>query len=106
MEDENIQTLTRDEESYSGTLCHAGLSFPVTKMASRFISAGGAELKAPEGLSTVTDDAWAKAKRQVEESKKPVKEGPAPGTQEGGISLFEHLQNQKGKLRRATMIVE
>ena len=55
-------------------------------MASRFVSAGGADLKAPEGLSTVTDDAWAKARQQVEESKKPKQETPAPGTQEGGAS--------------------
>lgn len=66
-------------------------------MASKFVSAGGAEIKAPEGLSSATDDAWAKARQQVEENKKPKQEAPAPGTQEGGISLYEHLQNQRGK---------
>ena len=64
-------------------------------MSSRFVSAGGAEVKAPEGLSSTTDDAWAKAREQVERAKQPAKNEPAPGTQEGGKSLFEHLQDQK-----------
>lgn len=64
-------------------------------MSSRFVSAGGGEVKAPEGLSSATDDAWAKAKEQVERAKQPAKNEPAPGTQEGGKSLYEHLQDQK-----------
>lgn len=66
-------------------------------MSSRFVSAGGAEVKAPEGLSSTTDDAWAKAREQVEKAKQPAKNEPAPGTQEGGKSLYEHLQDQKGQ---------
>ena len=66
-------------------------------MSSRFVSAGGAEVKAPEGLSSATDDAWAKAKEQVEKAKQPARNEPAPGTQEGGKSLYEHLQDQKGQ---------
>lgn len=65
-------------------------------MASRFVSAGGDEVKPPEGLSQASDDAWSKARKQVEESKKSKDEGPALGTQEGGKSLYEHLQAQKG----------
>lgn len=37
-------------------------------MSSRFVSAGGADVKAPEGLSNATDEAWEKAKAQVEVS--------------------------------------
>jgi len=36
------------------------------------------------------------AKKQVEESKKPKVD--ISGTQEGGKSLYEHLQAQKGML--------
>jgi len=66
-------------------------------MSSRFVSAGGAEVNAPEGLSSTGDDAWAKAREQVERAKQPAKHEPAPGTQEGGKSLYEHLQDQKGQ---------
>ncbi|KAK5074592.1 hypothetical protein LTR70_010135 [Exophiala xenobiotica] len=70
-------------------------------MSSRFVSAGGAEVKAPEGLSSTTDDAWAKAREQVERAKQPAKNEPAPGTQEGGKSLYEHLQDQKAAKQEA-----
>ena len=66
-------------------------------MSSKFVSAGGEEVKAPDGLSEITDDAWSKARKQVEESRqKPKDQGPKVGEQEGGLSLYEHLQAQKG----------
>lgn len=71
-------------------------------MSSRFVSAGGDEVKAPEGLSNVTDDAWEKARKQVDQARKLHENtGPAPGTQEGGKSLYEHLQAQKAAKQEA-----
>lgn len=59
-------------------------------MSSRFVTAGGAEVESP-----VENDDWARARKQVEERKKPQTD--SVGTQEGGKSLYEHLQAQKGK---------
>jgi len=57
-------------------------------MSGRFVSAGG------EPVPEVSNDAWAKAKQDVEAQRKPkqLKEG----TQEGGKSLYEVLQANKG----------
>lgn len=63
-------------------------------MSSNFVSAGGEESKPREGLSAYNEDAWTKARQKIEELKKPKSD--APGTQEGGKSLYEHLQAQKG----------
>jgi len=60
-------------------------------MSSRFVAAGGADIEPPP-----ENNDWAKAKKQVEESKKPKVD--ISGTQEGGKSLYEHLQAQKGML--------
>lgn len=73
-------------------------------MSSRFVSAGGAEVKAPEGLSKATDDAWTKAREQVEKNKVPTVEVPAAGTQADGKSLYEHLQTQKGRFDESLLL--
>ncbi|KAK5091228.1 hypothetical protein LTR05_001409 [Lithohypha guttulata] len=70
-------------------------------MTSKFVSSGGAEIKAPEGLSSASDEAWQAARKQVEERKKPKDEGPVLGIQEGGKSLYEHLQDQKAAKQEA-----
>lgn len=67
-------------------------------MSSGFVSAGGEELKPREGLSGYDNDAWTKARQKIEELKKPKE---APGTQEGGKSLYEHLQAQKAAKQEA-----
>lgn len=68
-------------------------------MSSGFVSAGGEEIKPREGLSEYDNDAWAKARQKIEEIKKPKPD--APGTQEGGKSLYEHLQAQKAAKQEA-----
>lgn len=68
-------------------------------MSSGFVSAGGEEIKPREGLSEYDKDAWEKARQKIEELKKPKPE--APGTQEGGLSLYEHLQAQKAAKQEA-----
>lgn len=68
-------------------------------MSSGFVSAGGEEIKPREGLSEYDKDAWEKARQKIEELKKPRPE--APGTQEGGKSLYEHLQAQKAVKQEA-----
>lgn len=68
-------------------------------MSSGFVSGGGEEVKPREGLSEYDNDAWAKARQKIEEIKKPKPD--APGTQEGGKSLYEHLQAQKAAKQEA-----
>lgn len=68
-------------------------------MSSGFVSAGGEEIKPRDGLSEYDKDAWEKARQKIEELKKPKPE--APGTQEGGKSLYEHLQAQKAAKQEA-----
>lgn len=60
-------------------------------MSSRFVAAGGTDVEPPP-----ENDDWAKARKQVDDSKKLKVD--ASGTQEGGKSLYEHLQAQKGML--------
>ncbi|KAJ9664241.1 hypothetical protein H2198_000459 [Neophaeococcomyces mojaviensis] len=57
-------------------------------MSSRFVAAGGTDVEPPP-----ENDDWAKARKQVDDSKKLKVD--ASGTQEGGKSLYEHLQAQK-----------
>lgn len=68
-------------------------------MSSGFVSAGGEEIKPRDGLSEYDKDAWEKARQKIEELKKPQPD--APGTQEGGKSLYEHLQAQKAAKQEA-----
>jgi hypothetical protein len=64
---------------------------------SRFVSAGtDADTRPP------ADDGWLKAQQEVESSKKP--KAAEEGKQEGGKSLYEVLQANKGRrnvVRRA-----
>lgn len=68
-------------------------------MSSGFVSAGGEEIKPRDGLSEYNEDAWERARQKIEELKKPKPD--APGTQEGGKSLYEHLQAQKAAKQEA-----
>lgn len=68
-------------------------------MSSGFVSAGGEEVKPRDGLNEYDKDAWEKARQKIEELRKPRPE--APGTQEGGKSLYEHLQAQKAAKQEA-----
>lgn len=68
-------------------------------MSSGFVSAGGEEVKPRDGLSEYDKDAWEKARQKIEELKKP--KPVEPGTQEGGLSLYEHLQAQKAAKQEA-----
>lgn len=54
---------------------------------SRFVTAGD------QGEYDPKNDAWAKAEAKIKESQKPK---PEQGQQEGGRSLFEVLQANKG----------
>ena len=58
---------------------------------SRFVSEGSKEDNAAE-----SNDAWTKAKQEVKALKQP-KQPPGSGLQEGGISLYETLQANKGR---------
>lgn len=68
-------------------------------MSSGFVSAGGEDNRPREGLSQYDQDAWAAARQKIEELKKPQQQ--EPGTQEGGKSLYEHLQAQKAAKQEA-----
>ena len=63
-------------------------ALPLRKM-SRFVSAGTDE--AP----TERDEAWKRAQQQIDATKQPKLR---PGEQEGGKSLYETLQANKGDL--------
>lgn len=56
---------------------------------SRFVSAG------TDADSKVPDEAWLKAQQEVEAQRKP--KPSEPGQQEGGKSLYEVLQQNKGR---------
>ncbi|KIV78981.1 hypothetical protein PV11_06577 [Exophiala sideris] len=62
-------------------------------MSGRFVSAGG------EPVPEVSNDAWAKAKQDVEAQRKPKQ--LEEGTQEGGKSLYEVLQANKAAKQEA-----
>jgi FAM192A/Fyv6, N-terminal domain len=59
---------------------------------SRFVSEGS---KADN--SAERNDAWIKAKQDVEALKKPKQSATGSGLQEGGKSLYETLQANKGR---------
>lgn len=59
-------------------------------MSSKFV-AEGAQI---QPLSQA--DEWAKAREKIENARKSKTEDKT-GTQEGGKSLYEHLQEQRGK---------
>jgi len=56
-------------------------------MSSRFVSAGSNE------EPTERDEAWEKAQKMIEATRQPK---PRVGEQEGGKSLFETLEANKG----------
>lgn len=58
---------------------------------SRFVSEGGKEDNAAE-----SNDAWTRAKQEVEALKRPKASAQGSGLQEGGLSLYETLQANKG----------
>jgi hypothetical protein len=58
---------------------------------SRFVAAGSD----PGAPDKPVDDAWLQAQKLVESTKQPKK--PVEQTQEGGKSLYEVLQANKGK---------
>ncbi|KAK4942383.1 hypothetical protein LTR10_017830 [Elasticomyces elasticus] len=62
-------------------------------MSGRFVSVGG------EPVPEVSNDAWAKAKQDVEAQRKPKQ--LEEGTQEGGKSLYEVLQANKAAKQEA-----
>jgi hypothetical protein len=59
---------------------------------SRFVTAGGED--APVAKDAAKEDAWAKAQAQIEALRNKSK--PQDGLQEGGKSLYEVLQANKG----------
>jgi hypothetical protein len=63
---------------------------------SRFVPAG----TDPDSLPP--DDAWLKAKQEVESQKKPKPR--EEGVQEGGKSLYEVLQQNKGRPSNAIIL--
>jgi hypothetical protein len=58
---------------------------------SRFVSAGSTDDQPSE-----RDEAWAKAQQQIESTKQSKLR---PGEQEGGKSLYETLQANKGDIK-------
>ena len=63
---------------------------------SRFVSAGTAEDEAAAPGSE-RDEAWEKAQQQIEAARSATgAQKPRPGEQEGGKSLYETLQANKG----------
>lgn len=67
---------------------------------SRFVSAGTDPDSRPEAPS---DDAWSKARQQVESEKKPKPRDE--GVQEGSKSLYEVLQQNKGRPSTGIILV-
>ena len=66
---------------------------------SRFVSAGtDADARPP------VDDGWLKAQEEVESSRKPKKTNE--GKQEGGKSLYEVLQANKGRRHVARSVLD
>lgn len=63
---------------------------------SRFVSAGTAEDEAAP--ANERDEAWEKAQQQIEAARSATgaAQKPRPGEQEGGKSLYETLQANKG----------
>lgn len=59
---------------------------------SRFISAGTSD----EPPTSERDEAWLKAQQQIEAARLQTQQKPRPGEQEGGKSLYETLQANKG----------
>lgn len=61
-------------------------------MATRFVMAGSGEEHSPP----TSNDAWTRAKQQVEATRGASVNKTEEGKQEGGKSLYEHLQANKG----------
>lgn len=66
-------------------------------MSSGFVSAG------QSGASAEATDAWEKAKAEIEENRQR-RTAAEPGLQEGGKSLYEHLQANKGDFNPILLI--
>ena len=67
---------------------------------SRFVSAGGSDA---ESRPLADNAAWVKAQQQVEALRKPK---PKETTQEGGKSLYEVLEANKGRLEFVIRITD
>lgn len=63
---------------------------------SRFVSAGTDEDPPATAPTTERDEAWVKAQQQIEAARQQTQQKPRPGEQEGGKSLYETLQANKG----------
>lgn len=64
---------------------------------SRFVSAGINENEAAASSTTERDEAWSKAQQQIDATRQQTSaEKPRTGEQEGGKSLYETLQANKG----------
>ena len=60
---------------------------------SRFVRAGSGSGSGSVENTDVQNEAWVKAQQQVEALKKPKLQD---GVQDGGVSLYEKLQQNKG----------